>query len=319
MSGVNLPALEQFIAQAVNRSLASSGIAEKLASLQPNADQEIENTSDGSPTVTADEPPPLSRADRFFSDHGQQATISEDLLEFTKKAFSTALSKEKWKEVSSSYPPVAGTENFLSAPRMEAGMKEDLKKRHGFKTKDILSLDEGLVDRHNEILMVTRPLLSALSALDLLGEEGSEPDPDSVKDMIEEALVLLGNAHIRLNSWRQRRFSEFLTDVGKRALREGLPSDHHLFPNAFHDIIKKEHEHALSTSKAISAPKETQRSWAFQRNPYTKNFSPSNNGQKNSRGAPKRQWPFRDGPVGTNKRFRGGVRQTPASQPGRKA
>ena len=36
--------------------------------------------------------------------------------------------------------------------------------------------------------------------------------------MLEDALVYLGNANVRLNSWRQRRFSEYLTEVGKRTL-----------------------------------------------------------------------------------------------------
>ena len=51
--------------------------------------------------------------------------------------------------------------------------------------------------------------------------------------MLEDALVLLGNANVRLNSWRQRRFSEYLTEVGKCTLKEEIPSDQHLFPDRF--------------------------------------------------------------------------------------
>jgi hypothetical protein len=64
--------------------------------------------------------------------------------------------------------------------------------------------------------MVACPLLAALMALDDPGDEGDGPDPDSIKNYLEDALVMLGNAHVRLNNWRQRRFSEFLTDIGKR-------------------------------------------------------------------------------------------------------
>ena len=50
------------------------------------------------------------------------------------------------------------------------------------------------------------------------GEGG--PDPDVIREMLEDALVMLGNTNARLNVWRQRRFSELLTDLGKRTLRD---------------------------------------------------------------------------------------------------
>ena len=43
-----------------------------------------------------------------------------------------------------------------------------------------------------------------------------------------------------VESSRQRRFSEFLTDIGKRTLEEGIPTDKHLFPDKFHEKIKDE-------------------------------------------------------------------------------
>ena len=65
---------------------------------------------------------------------------------------------------------------------------------------------------------------------------------------------MLGNANARLNVWRQRRFSDFLTDLGKRTLREGIPTDKHLFPHQFHEKIKSEHDHKASTSKFVTQP-----------------------------------------------------------------
>ena len=67
-------------------------------------------------------------------------------------------------------------------------------------------------------MCVARPILSALSALDAISEDGEPdgPDPETIKAMLEDALVMLGNANARLNGWRQRRFSEFLTKIGNQ-------------------------------------------------------------------------------------------------------
>ena len=125
-----------------------------------------------------------------------------------------------------------------------------MRKHHGhLKTKDVLAFDEGLAEQQAPFVMVARPLLAALTALDGPGEEGEGPDPDSIKDYLEDALVMLGNAHVRLNNWRQRRFSEFLTDIGKRTLKEGIPTDKYLFPDKFHEKIKDEHDHSSTTNK----------------------------------------------------------------------
>ena len=52
--------------------------------------------------------------------------------------------------------------------------------------------------------MVARPLLAALTALDDVNgskeDESEDVDPDAIKDLLEDALVLLGNAHFRLNT-----------------------------------------------------------------------------------------------------------------------
>ena len=100
--------------------------------------------------------------------------------------------------------------------------------------------------------MVTHPLLAALMALDFPDDEG--PDPDSIKDYLEDALVMLGKTHVRLNNWRQRRFSDFLTDIGKRTVKEGIPTKKHLFPGKFHEKIKDEHDLSSTTRKVISTP-----------------------------------------------------------------
>jgi len=107
---------------------------------------------------------------------------------------------------------------------MEAGMKEELKKRNGYtKTKEIFAFDDGLAERQSAFFVVARPLLAALTSLDNSVEEDEDegPDPDAIKDLLEDALVLLENANFRLNAWRQKRFSEFFAEVGKGTLRDG--------------------------------------------------------------------------------------------------
>lgn len=76
------------------------------------------------------------------------------------------------------------------------------------------------------------------------------PEPDAIKDILEDALVRLGNANFRLDAWRQKRFSEFLTEVRKRTLREGGPADKHLFRAK----INSEHDYSSTYSKLISTP-----------------------------------------------------------------
>ena len=174
-------------------------------------------------------------------------------------------------------------------------MKEALRKHHGhLKTKDVLAFDEGLAEQQAPFVMVARPLLAALTALDGPGEEGEGPDPDSIKGYLEDALVMLGNAHVRLNNWRQRCFSEFLTDIGKRTLKEGISTDKHLFPDKFHEKIKDEHDHPSTTNKVISTP--TPKPATFSRPNHQPRFHPfrSNNSSRgfnnDSRQATKRSW-----------------------------
>ena len=139
---------------------------------------------------------------------------------------------------------------------------------------------------------MARPILAALSALDGVGEddESDNDDPDLIKDLLEDALVLLGNANFRLNAWRQKRFSEFLTKVGKRTLREGIPADKHLFPDKFHAKIKSEHDHSSTNSKLISTPPAKRQF----KQPYKKDqlFRSDYRSNDNSRVGGKRKWVF---------------------------
>ena len=57
-----------------------------------------------------------SRGDRFHNTE-QEMVISQDLLSFTNKASSRSLSKDKWKELTTSHTQIK---------TMEAGMNEEL-------------------------------------------------------------------------------------------------------------------------------------------------------------------------------------------------
>ncbi|CAB4028495.1 Hypothetical predicted protein [Paramuricea clavata] len=201
---INRVQIEKIVAETVAKNMPimlTSFLASTGFQPQQIVNQAPQQERDGTPESS---PPPL-RSERCYS-KDPSTTITDDLIELSRKAFSTALSREKWLELVQSYPTIKDTDSFLIDPKLEAGMKE---------------------------------ALPALMALDYPGDEGDGPDPaDSIKDYLEDALVMLGNAHVRLNNWRQRRFSEFLTDIGKRTLKEGIPTDKHLFPDKFHEKIK---------------------------------------------------------------------------------
>ena len=70
-------------------------------------------------------------------------------LDLTTKAFTKPLTKEKWKEIFSQLPPppIKGTDSFMRAPTMEAGMKDEIRKSHGHrKTKWVFTLMMALLD-----------------------------------------------------------------------------------------------------------------------------------------------------------------------------
>ena len=90
-------------------------------------------------------------------------------------------------------------------------MKEDIKRRHGYtKTKELFAFDYGLVKLQSALLVVARPLLAALTAHDNVhgGTQSESEDvyPDAIKDLLDDTLVLLGNAHLRTNVAKNQRF-----------------------------------------------------------------------------------------------------------------
>lgn len=146
-----------------------------------------------------------SRSDKYYAP-AQETTISEELTSFLKSAFTKQLSKEVCTNLMEQYPDIKGTNDFLVSPVMQSGIKEDIKRVHGLsRTKDLLTFDEGLAANQAPFISVVRPLVSALQALEPAGEvnvdedEPLGPDPDHIKALIEDAIVLLGNAHCRLN------------------------------------------------------------------------------------------------------------------------
>ena len=96
----------------------------------------------------------------------------------------------------------------------------------------VFSFDDGLAEQQGSILTVASPVLAALITLDSPlspNDDGEgDPDPEVVQEMLEDALVLLGDVNSRLNVWRQQRFSDYLTDLGRRTLLEGIPIERHL-------------------------------------------------------------------------------------------
>jgi hypothetical protein len=172
---------------------------------EPNGSEEniaVEQPQPKRAKVADGDTPPAfvgsSRSDKYYAP-APEATISEELTSFIKSAFTKQLSKEVWTNVMEQYPDIKGTADFLVSPIMQTGMKEDIKRVHGLsRTKDLFTFDEGLADKQAPFISVVRPLVSALQALeptevDVGGDELS--DPDHIKALIEDAIVLLGNAH----------------------------------------------------------------------------------------------------------------------------
>ena len=254
------------------RSLVDQQLTTSLQKMLPSLLKEALKTSENSSTTeqgenssieTQQEPsncsPPVSRLDRFYNTT-KESILPDEVLEVIKTAFSKQLSKDIWSDLMEKYPPIMGTEEILVAPIMETGTKEYMRQKFGHhKTKDVLAFDEGLAERQSPFLTVACPIATALEKLDatdVLDDDGNEsgPDPDEIKCLLEDALVLLGNANVRLNQWRQKRFSEYLTEVGRRTLKAGIPTDKHLFPDQFHKMIQSEHEHSGTNSKLIATP-----------------------------------------------------------------
>ena len=170
-------------------------------------------------------------------------------------------------------------------------MKEELKKRHSYnKTKELFTFDDDLAERQSAFSVLARPLLAVLTALDNSGGKDEDEGPAAIKDQLEDALVLFGSANFRLNAWKQKHITEFLTEAGKRTLREGIPADKHLFPDKFHAKIKSEHDHSSTNSKDISTPasKPFSKGPNIGHQPFRGNYRTTDN----SRVGGKRKWGY---------------------------
>lgn len=297
------PALEQHITETITQMMPSL-IAKFFTTGNPAQADQTSRLPSSPSTATepmgsqeTEAPATTSRGDRFFATE-ELMNLSPELLDLAVKAFTKPLTKERWKVLNDNYPPIKGADIIMRAPTMEAGMKEEIQKSHGARrTKDVFAFDEGLAEQQGPFIQVARPILSALSLLDSSpGDDGEDgPDPESIREMLEDALVMLGNANARLNVWRQRRFAEFLTELGRRTLREGIPTDKHLFPHLFHERIKSEHDHKASNTKLIAKPRDAPKQFGQQSQPF-RAFTPFRRGQQQQRGTDrKRKWAPRSG------------------------
>ena len=145
-SGDRHPDLEKLVAESVAKSLPAvwQGVLTSLSLLGQNELKDNVNTVTKSTNVMP--VPTTSQGDRFYNTE-QETVISQDQLSFTNKAFSRSLSKDKWKELTTSYTQIKDAESLLVAPTMEAGMKEELKKWHNYtKTKELFTFDDGFDD-----------------------------------------------------------------------------------------------------------------------------------------------------------------------------
>ena len=71
-------------------------------------------------------------------------------------------------------------------------MKEAFRKHNAhLKTIDVFAYNEGLAELQAPFVMGARPLIAALTALDGPRDEGEGLDPDSIKDYLEDGVVIL--------------------------------------------------------------------------------------------------------------------------------
>jgi len=93
------------VAESVAKSLPAvlQGVLSSLSLLGQNKPKENVNTVAKSTDVTP--VPTTSRGDRFYNT-AQETVISQDLSSFTNKPFSRSLSKDKWKEMTTSYTQI---------------------------------------------------------------------------------------------------------------------------------------------------------------------------------------------------------------------
>lgn len=254
------------------------------------------NPVEGLPIEGETETPQVNNRLAKYYTVAQETELSEEVTTFLSAAFTKRISKEVWSDLMKKYPPIKGMDQVLVAPTMETGTREYIKQKFGYhKTKEVFTSDDGLVEKQAPFLAVARPIAVALDRLEEPtsldeSEEGTGPDPDEIKAYLEDALVLLGNANFRLNAWRQKRFGEFLTDVEKRILKEDIPTDKHLFPDKFHQVVQSEHDHSKTNSKVIAAPAKPQYQKDQARQPFRATSNPSGS---LSRPWGKRKWSYK--------------------------
>lgn len=107
-TGNRQPDLEKLVAESMAKSLSAvlQGVLASLSLPGQNEPKDNVNTVTKSTDVTL--VPTTPRGDRFYNTE-QEAVISQDLLSFTNKAFSRSLSKDKWKELTTSYTQIKDT------------------------------------------------------------------------------------------------------------------------------------------------------------------------------------------------------------------
>ena len=155
-AGAASPALEELIDESISKAVPTI-LAKFISSgglVSPPAQSTQPVSLDTSGSAAEEAPGPSGRGERFFAAK-EEVELSSELLDLTTKAFSKALTKDKWKELSDTYPPIKGSDTFLRVPTMEADMKEEIKKSHGFrKTKEVFAFDDGLAEQQGPFTAV---------------------------------------------------------------------------------------------------------------------------------------------------------------------
>ena len=165
MAEVASPALEKHIEESIAKAVPV--ILAKFFSLggfvspqEPSSQNGDSNSPSNRGQTDEETPGPSSQGECFFSTE-EDFEFSSELLHLTTKALTKPLTKEKWKDLSASYPPIKGTGSFMCTPTMEAGMKEEIRK-----TKEVFAFDDGLAEQQGPFLTMARPILAALMNLD---------------------------------------------------------------------------------------------------------------------------------------------------------
>ena len=109
---------QESIEKAVPVVLAKFISSRGLVSSQEPSNKSVDFSSTSNQT-DEEAPVPSNRGERFFSTE-KDFELPSELLDLTTRAFTKPLTKDKWKGLSASYPPIKGTKKFMFAPTMEA-------------------------------------------------------------------------------------------------------------------------------------------------------------------------------------------------------